>query len=134
MSNDSVSRSKVRLRDGLYIGSQPSPALAGSLTCMTTSRIGPAVVPRTAGKRRVTKESSRDGIACSLTRFSVFSQVDNLACIEFLNRVRRFDSSRGHHLKSHVNGPFSLFSNSRLEPSGPALVPPRTQARPKDLT
>jgi hypothetical protein len=31
-------------------------------------------------------ESSRDGIACSLTHFSVFSQAGNLGCIEFLNR------------------------------------------------
>jgi hypothetical protein len=31
-------------------------------------RIGPAVVPRRTGKRRVTKESSRDVIACSMTR------------------------------------------------------------------
>src|SRR4029450_3771431 len=51
-------------------------------------RIGPAVAPRKTGKRRVTKESSRDGIACSLTDFKVFSQVDNLGCIEFLNCVR----------------------------------------------
>jgi hypothetical protein len=31
-------------------------------------------------------ESSRDGIACSMTYFSVFPQVDNPGCIEFLNR------------------------------------------------
>jgi hypothetical protein len=31
-------------------------------------------------------KSSRDGIACSMTYFSVFPQVDNLGCIEFLNR------------------------------------------------
>ena len=54
------------------------------------------MVPRKTGKRRVTKECSRDGIACSLTHFSVFSQISNLGCIEFLNRERRFDSSRGH--------------------------------------
>jgi hypothetical protein len=44
------------------------------------------MVPRKAEKRRVTKESSRDGIACSMSHFSVFSQVVNLGCIEFLNR------------------------------------------------
>jgi hypothetical protein len=44
------------------------------------------VVPRSTRKRQVTKESSRDGIACSLTHFRVFSQVGNLGCIEFLNR------------------------------------------------
>jgi hypothetical protein len=31
-----------------------------------------------------------------MTHFSLFSQVGNLGCIEFLNRERRFDSSRGH--------------------------------------
>jgi hypothetical protein len=69
ISNDSVSRSKVRLRDGLCIGSQPSPALAGSLTCMTTStdrpRGGPAKDRETSGNEGVL----RDGIACSLTHF-----------------------------------------------------------------
>ena len=59
----------------------------GSLTCMTTStdrpRGGPAKDRETSGN----KEPSRDGIACSLTHFSVFSQVGNLGCIEFLNRV-----------------------------------------------
>jgi hypothetical protein len=32
------------------------------------------------------KECLRDGMACSLAHFSVFSQVSNLGCIEFLNR------------------------------------------------
>jgi hypothetical protein len=61
------------------------------------------VVPRKAGKRRVTKESSRDGIACSLTHFSVFSQVDNLGCIEFLNResqVRFLPGARSQNPRS----------------------------------
>jgi hypothetical protein len=94
------------------------------------------VVPRTTGKRRVTKESSRDGIACSLTDFSVFSQVGDLTCIEFLNRVRRFDSSRGHHLNPHVNGPILSFSSpgsSRVAPHwsrrGHRVVPWRSQLR-----
>src|SRR4029453_12389864 len=82
------------------------PELAASRSLYDErQRIGPAVVPRRTGKRRVTKESSRDVIACSMTFFSVFSQVDNLGCIEFLNRERRFDSSRGHDVKTHVNGP-----------------------------
>lgn len=43
-------------------------------------------------------------MACSLAHFSVFSQVGNLGCIEFLNRGRMFDSSRGHHQKPQVSG------------------------------
>jgi hypothetical protein len=43
------------------------------------ARAGPAAAPRKTGKRRVTKESSRDGIPCSLAHLSVFSQVPKVA-------------------------------------------------------
>jgi hypothetical protein len=55
-------------RDGLRAGEEPHLA-----------RAGPAAVPRKTGKRRVTKESSRDGIPCSLAHLSVFSQVPKVA-------------------------------------------------------
>jgi hypothetical protein len=116
MSNDDVSRSKVRPRESGSASDRrralPSAhgrsTEAGSLTCMTTSTDWPAVVPRKTGKHRVTKESSRDGIACSPTHFSVFSQVGNPGCIEFLNResqVRFLPGARGEIVEA---SPISL--------------------------
>jgi hypothetical protein len=94
----------------------------GRLACMTMStdrpRGGPAKDRETSGDEGV----PRDGIVCSLAHFSVFSQAGSLACIEFLNRVRRFDSSRGHHLKPHVNGP-SLCSRLQARAEWPRIGP-----------
>jgi hypothetical protein len=93
------------------------------------------VVPRKTGKLRVTKESSRDGIACSLTHFSVFSQVSNLGCIEFLNResqVRFLPGALSQSPRSRaLFGVFEQRLRVRLQGSGPALAPRRTELRPR---
>jgi hypothetical protein len=50
------------------------------------------------------------------------SLVSGYSRSEFLNRVRRFDSSRGHHLNPHVNGPILSFS-SRARVEWPRIGP-----------
>jgi hypothetical protein len=86
------------------------------------------VVPRKTAKRPVTTESSSDHIPCSQPQFNLFPQVSEVGCIEFLNRERRFDSSRGHNPKPKVKGASYKGLDRAVEPSGPVLVPLRTRS------